>query len=120
MPQVNAIAAHWNALFDQKVALPLSHREAAVGMNHAVPGKAFASGRENVPDEAWRFGVDIAVGADKSHGYRADPAQDQLCARIEVVALHAVSSLPGSQSGPMEWAYSRGGAFEPASAGSPA
>ena len=93
MPQVNAIAAHWNALFDQKVALPLAHREAAVGMNHAVPGKAFASGRENVPDEAWRFGVDIAVGADKSHGNRADPTYDHFGAWIEALALHAKELL---------------------------
>lgn len=60
-------------------------------MDHAVPWKAFASGGKNVTDEARRSGIDVAVCANKSHGNRADPAQDQLCTWIEGVALHAGS-----------------------------
>jgi len=91
LPKIDAVAAHWNSLFEQEVALSLSHGQAAVGVDHTVPWKAFVSGGKKVTDEARRFRVDVAVGADKSHGNRANPAQDSFCTRIEVVALHAGS-----------------------------
>jgi hypothetical protein len=91
MPQVDAVAAHWNTLFEQEVALSLSHCEAAVSMDHTMPWKALVSGGKNMTDEARCFRVDVAVGADKSHGNRADAAQDQFGTRIELVALHAGS-----------------------------
>jgi hypothetical protein len=93
LPQVDAVTAHRNALFAQEVALSLSRREGSVGMDHAVPWKTFASGGENTTDEARRFRVDVAVGADKSHGNRADPTQDRFCAWIEALALHAKERL---------------------------
>src|SRR6266850_1812578 len=96
LPQVDAVAADWNTFLEQEVSLPLPHREAAVGMDHAVPWKAFVSGGKNVTDHARRFRVDVAVRADKSNGNRADPSQDQFCARIDAGALHA----SGQPSGP--------------------
>ena len=97
MPQVDAVAPNWNTLLEQEVSLSLPHREGPVGMDHTVPWQAFVSGGKNVTDEAWRFRVDVAVGADKSHGNRADPAQDPFCARIEAVALHAGRQPTGPQ-----------------------
>ena len=91
MPEVDAVAAHWYALLHEEVALPLSHREASIGVDDAVPWKAFASGGENVTNKPRRFRIDVAVGADKPHRTRADPAQDQLDARIGAVARHTGS-----------------------------
>ena len=62
-------------------------------MDHPVPGKALASGGENVTDEARRFRVDVAVRADKSKRNRSDPSHDQLDAWIEAVALDACLHL---------------------------
>src|SRR4029077_1068915 len=94
LPQNDVISAHWNALLEEEVALSLSHREGAVGMDHTMPRKAFASGGENVADKTRCFRVDVAVGSDKPNGNRADTAQDQFCAWIESVAVHPVASLP--------------------------
>lgn len=58
-------------------------------MDHTVPWKGFASGGENMTDEARSFRVDVAVGAHKPHGNRADPTQDQFYTQIEMVAFHA-------------------------------
>jgi streptomycin 6-kinase len=52
-----------------------------------MPWEAFVSSGENATDQARRFRVDVAVGADKSSRNRAHPADDARRARVEAAAL---------------------------------
>ena len=78
MSQVDADAAHGDALGEQELALHLPLREAPVGPHHAMPRKANVNGRENMPDEAGRAGIDVAVGADESGGDRTHALHDAI------------------------------------------
>jgi hypothetical protein len=51
-------------------------------MDDAMPREALVSSGENATDQARRFGVDVAVGADKSSGNRAHPGHDARHARV--------------------------------------
>ena len=76
--QIDAIAAHWDALRNQELALPSSHREAPIGPHDAMPRNIVNAGRKNMPDEARRGAVDVSIRADKTDGYGAHPANDSL------------------------------------------
>src|SRR5258708_22168163 len=52
-----------------------------------MPWEVFVCGGKKVTDQSGRFGVDVAVGADKSSGDRAHPADDARRARAEAAAL---------------------------------
>jgi hypothetical protein len=56
-------------------------------MDDTMPWEVFLSGGKNAPDQAGRFRVDVAVGADKSSRNRAHPAHDARGARVEAAAI---------------------------------
>lgn len=76
MTQVDALAAHGDALVEQELALPRSLREASIGADDAMPRKALVRARKHVPDEARRAGIDVAIRADEPNGDRAHPLDD--------------------------------------------
>src|ERR1700694_1398421 len=57
--QVDAVAAHRDALSTQERELPPSSRDAPVGADDAMPGEVIVDGRENAPDQAGRAGIDV-------------------------------------------------------------
>jgi len=77
---IDAIAAHWDALRNQELALPSSHRETPIGAHYAMPRNVINAGRKNMPDEARRGAVDVAIRADKTDRYCAYPANDSVSA----------------------------------------
>src|SRR5260370_29666094 len=56
-------------------------------MDDARAREVFMRGGENPTDQAGRFRVDVAVGADESSRNRAHPGHDARCARVEAAAL---------------------------------
>jgi hypothetical protein len=47
MAQVNAVATHRDTLVEQEIALPPSHRHAAIGADDAMPWQVIVGGRKN-------------------------------------------------------------------------
>jgi hypothetical protein len=78
MAQVDAAAAHRNILCEQELALHLPVRETPVGPHHAMPGEPVVNRGENMPDEAGRAGIDVAVGADEPDGDRTHALYDAI------------------------------------------
>lgn len=76
--QVDAVATDRDALCMQERELPPAFRDAPVGADDAMPGKAIVNGCENAPDQAWRARVDVAIGADKPRWDRAYPGDDSI------------------------------------------
>lgn len=76
--EVDAVATDRDALCTQERELPPASRDAPIGADDAMPGEVIVDGRENPPDQAWRAGVDVAIGADKPRWDRAYPRDDAI------------------------------------------
>jgi hypothetical protein len=65
---VDPVALEGDALRQQMLALPLPHREAAVGADDSPPGSVVGvlMGGEEAGRKARRAGRDVAVGADEA------------------------------------------------------
>src|SRR5258705_2484077 len=89
--EVDAVAAHWDALCEQQLSLWLSLGNRSVGADDPVPGK-IVIGREDTPDEAWGARVDVAVGPDVALRDRADTLDHALRARGLVYGVRAAAT----------------------------
>ena len=59
----------------EALELTTSHRDRAVGPHHPEPRDVFRRRREDVPDQARRIGLDVAVGLDGAFGDRPHTAR---------------------------------------------
>jgi hypothetical protein len=94
--QIHTVAAHRDALFNQERALLPSPREASVEADYSVPWEAIVDGRENVPDEARRGRVDVAICANKPSRDRTYSADDAIRAQCNAgrVPLNPATQIP--------------------------
>jgi hypothetical protein len=54
LPQVDAVAAQWNAFTAQQLELPGTHGDASVSAHHAVPGNVVLGCGKDTSDQARR------------------------------------------------------------------
>jgi hypothetical protein len=72
--------------------LPPPLWQAPVGADDTVPWEVIVDGRQNVPHESRRRGVDVAIGADKSSGDCAYPGDDAIGPRLNAGLVRLCSA----------------------------
>src|SRR5437899_6913056 len=75
-PKVDAVASHGDAFRAEERALFLAHRDAAIGVDDAVPGQVVVGGGENMADQTRCAGVDVTVRAHESDRDRTHARDD--------------------------------------------
>src|SRR5437899_4576336 len=80
-PKVDAVATHGDAFRAEERALFLAHRDAAIGVDDAVPGQLVVGGGEDMADQTWCARVDVTVRAHESDRDRAHARDDARGAR---------------------------------------
>ncbi len=87
--EVDPTSAHRHPFAHEEPSLPLPLRHAPVRPDDPVPRNVFVRRGEDVPDQARRALVDVAVGPDEALGDRPDPLEDPrpaLCGRVHEAA----------------------------------